>query len=404
MTGLGRDRLVQGWIGVQGLSAAGDALWTVALAWTAVQVASPAVAGLVVAAGTVPRAAVLLVGGVVADRMAARWVMLVVNAVRVAILVAVAIVVLAQGASVPLLALAAVGFGVCDAVFLPSAATIGRQLVRADVLPSYAGASQTADRIGSMGGAALGGAVVATWGLGGSAVANAVTFALVVGYLALALRPRYPLPRAAAEPVLRGIARGFAHLRDEPATRTLVLTLSGLNLALTPAMALGLALHVQDSGWGAHTLGLLDALAGLCGAAGAFALVRWRPAREAAAGFWFLVLQGAAIAVLGVGPLLTTALACAVIGATSGAASALLSAVFVAVVDGEYLGRMVAVQRLGDDVLMPLAMVAFGALAGAVGPGPACAAYGLAMVALMAVPLSRPAVRGITLEPERTLV
>jgi len=404
MSALRKDRLVLGWIGLQGLSAAGDAVWSVALAWTAVQVASPAVAGLVVAADNLPRALVVLFGGVVADRLEARWVMLVVNLVRIGVLVATAAVVAVHGASAPLLAAAAVGFGVCDAIFVPSSATIGRQLVPVDGLPAYAGMSQTTTRVGAMLGSATGGALVATWGMGGSAVANAVTFGLVVGYLALALRPRYSLPRAGSEPVLRGVVRGFAHLRDVPATRTLVLTLSGLNLAISPALALGLTLHVRESGWGAHALGLLDALVGLCGAVGAFALVRWRPRHEARAGFWFLVVQGAAIALLATGPVVTTAVACALIGLTSGAASALLSAVFAATVDAEYLGRMAAIQRLGDDVLMPPAMVGFGALASGAGVGTACAAYGVAMALLMLVPLSRPAVRGISLAGSGSLV
>jgi MFS family permease len=404
VTGLRQDRLVLGWIGLQGLSAAGDAIWTVALAWTAVQVASPAVAGLVVAADNLPRALVVLFGGVVADRLEARWVMLAVNLARIAVLVATAAVIAVQGASAPLLAVAAVGFGVCDALFVPSAATIGRQLVPLDVLPAYAGASQTVTRVGAMTGSATGGALVALWGMGGSAVANAVTFGLVVGYLALALRPRYPLPRAESEPALRGIVRGFAHLRDVPATRTLVLTLSGLNLAISPALLLGLTLHVRESGWGAHTLGLLDALVGLCGAAGALALVRWRPRHEATAGFWFLVLQGVAIAGLGAGPIVTTALACAVIGVTSGAASALLSGVFAATVDGEYLGRMASIQRLGDDALMPVAMVVFGMLASSSGVAVACVAFGLAMAALMVVPLTRPSIRAISLQRGGALV
>ncbi|KQW46021.1 hypothetical protein ASC77_19150 [Nocardioides sp. Root1257] len=404
MSGLRGDRLVLGWIGLQGLSAAGDAVWTVALAWTAVQVASPAVAGLVVAAGTLPRAVVLLVGGILADRLQTRWVMLLVNAVRVVVLVVTAVLVAVHGASVPLLALAAAGFGICDAIYIPSAATIGRQLVPPETLPEYAGASQTANRLGGMAGAALGGAVVATWGIGGSAVANAVTFGVVVGYLALALRPRYPLPRAESEPAIRGIARGFAHLRDVPATRTLVLTLSGLNLAVSPALSLGLALHVREADWGAHTLGLLNATVGLSAALGALALFRWRPRHEATTGFWFLVLQGGAIAVLAAGPLVTTALACAVIGATSGAASALLSAVFVGTVDGAYLGRMASIQMLGDDVLMPLGMVVFGLFASGAGVAWACAGFGLAMALLMLVPLSRPAIRAISLRPEEELV
>jgi hypothetical protein len=167
--------------------------------------------------------------------------------------------------------------------------------------------------------------------------------------------------------------------------------------AVSPALALGIALRAHDAGWGAGTLGALQALVGLGAAAGALTLLRWRPAREAVAGFWLLVLQGLAIVGIGVGPMAATAVACAVIGVTAGAASSLLGAVFVATVDGGYLGRMAALTRLGDDVLMPAAMVAFGALAGAAGVGAACAVFGLAMAGLMVVPLSRPAVRRISL-------
>lgn len=404
MTGLGRDRMVQGWLVVKALSQAGDALWTVALAWTAVQIASPALAGLVVAAGTVPRAVVLLLGGVVADRHEARSVMIVVNGIRVAVLVVTAVWVLSAGTTVPVLLVAAIAFGVCDALYQPSAATIARQLVPTDRLPAFTGASQTVIRIGSMSGAALGGVVVAGWGLGGSAVANSLTFAVVVGYLVLALRPRYPLPRSAPEPVLRSVAGGFAHLRDEPTTRTLVLVLSGLNLAVSPALALGVTLHARDGGWGAHTVGVLQALVGLGAAGGALSLLRWRPQREAVVGFWLLVLQGLAIAGIGVGSVVLTAIACTLIGITSGAASSLLGAVFQAVVDGAYLGRVASMLQIGDDVLMPLAMVGFGALAASAGVGLACGAFGLTMAVAMLVPLSRPVIRGLRLREASAVV
>jgi len=148
----------------------------------------------------------------------------------------------------------------------------------------------------------------------------------------------------------------------------------------------------------------MQALVALGAAVGALALLRWRPRREAVVGFWLLVLQGLAIVGIGVGSVVTTAVACAVIGVTAGAASSLLGAVFMAMVDGAYLGRMTSILQLGDDVLMPAAMVAFGALAAAHGVGAACAAYGLAMAGLMVLPLSRPAIRAISLRPEPELV
>jgi DHA3 family macrolide efflux protein-like MFS transporter len=65
---IARDRLFQAWSVVSGVSMAGDAAWFVAFAWTAATVADPATAGLVLGAGTLPRAVTALYGGALADR------------------------------------------------------------------------------------------------------------------------------------------------------------------------------------------------------------------------------------------------------------------------------------------------------------------------------------------------
>lgn len=392
-----RDVRVHAWIAVKALSDAGDALWTIALAWTAVQIASPAVAGLIVAAGTVPRAIVLLWGGVIADRADPRRVMLLFNVLRIGVLIGVALWVLATTPSVTILIAAAIAFGVCDAFYEPSAGTIARQLVRASDLPSYGAVAQTASRLGTMAGAAAGGVLVAHLGLSGGASVNALTFLVVVAFIAIWLRPRFLLARAPRESALRGIGRGFAHLREAPTTRTLVIALSGLNLAVGPAVGIGLALRAHDEGWGAQAVGVFEALLGLGAALGAVCVARWRPSREALGGFWALVVQGAAIVALGVGPVWTVGAAAFLIGCTAGFASVLLSATFSATVDTAYLGRMGSLTRLGDDCLMPLAMAGFGALAGATALWVPFTVFGGAMMLLMVLPLSNRVFRSMTL-------
>ncbi|CAN7299386.1 MFS transporter [Microbacterium foliorum] len=392
-----RDRRVHAWIAVKALSDAGDALWTIALAWTAVQTASPAIAGLIVAAGTIPRAIVLLFGGVIADRSDARRVMMLFNVLRVGVLVAVALWVLATPPTVGVLLFAAIAFGICDAFYEPSAGTVARQLVRPGDLPSYGALTQTASRLGTMAGAAIGGVLVAYAGLVGSAAVNALTFSLVVAFIAIWLRPRFLLARAARESVLHGIARGFAHLGTHPTTRTLVIALSGLNLAVGPAVGIGLALRAHDEGWGAQSLGLFEALLGLGAALGAVSVVKWRPRREALAGFWALVVQGVGIIALGWGPAWTVATAAFVIGATAGYASVLLSATFSATVDTAYLGRMGSITRLGDDCLMPVAMAGFGLLASITAVWVPFALFGGTMIALMVLPLSNRTFRQLAL-------
>jgi MFS family permease len=361
------DRLARGWLGLKAVSDAGDALWTIALAWTAVQIASPAAAGAVVAAGAIPRAITLLVGGAMADRYDAVRVMTIANVVRIGVLVGVAVWVVVASPTVLVLLVAAVAFGLSDAVYEPAAGTIGRQLVRPTDLAAYGGLGQTLSRVGTMVGSATGGVVVAAWGLGGSAALNAVTFGVVVLFLALKLRVRFPLPRSEPEPVLRSVRKGFAYLGSARTARTLVISLMGLNLFVGPALGIGLAIRAVQDDWGAGRLGVCVSLVGLGAAAGSLSVVRWRPRLEAAAGFGWLVVQGIAIALLGVGPIWLTAGACALIGVTAGIASTLLGAVAQVTIDGAFLGRTSALMRLGDDVFMPGAMALFGLLVGDVG-------------------------------------
>ncbi|MCW2758020.1 MAG: transporter, partial [Nocardioidaceae bacterium] len=299
---LRRDHLARSWLGLRAFSEAGDQVWTIALAWTAVHVGSPAAAGAVVGAGTLPRALVLLLGGVVADRYDARRVMVLANLARIGVLLAVLVRVSFGPPSLSVLLVAAVAFGVADAIYLPSASTIARQLVRPADLPAYGGLGQTLTRLGGMGGAGVGGFVVAAWGLGGSALLDAVTFTAVAVFLVMWLRPRYPLPRAEPEPPLRSIGRGFGHLREEPLTRTLVIALSGLNLFVGPAEGIGLALRSREEGWGAGAVGIFLALLGIGAALGSVAMMRWHPRHEATTAFVWLAVQGVAIVLMGLGP------------------------------------------------------------------------------------------------------
>lgn len=393
-----RDRLVQAWLVIKALSDAGDAVFTIAFAWTAVQIASPAVAGLVVAAGTVPRAIVLLVGGAYADRKDARRLMVVFNALRVGVLVTVAIWCLAEPPTVALLLIASIAFGLCDAFFEPAAGTMPRQLVAPADLPAYSALSQTLSRLGTMAGSAAGGFLVAAFGLSGSAGLNTATYVVVIVFIVLWLRPRFALPRASAEQsVLSGVADGFRHLARERATRTLVIALSGLNLAVSPAISIGLPLQATARGWGAGAVGVLEALVGGGAMIGALVVVRRRPQREAIGGFAALVVQGAGIIALGIGSPVVVGGGCLAIGFTAGFASALLSSTFAATAAPDFLGRLGSILRLGDDCLMPAAMALFGMLAGILPLWVPFTLYGGAMALLMIMPLRNPGIRSIRL-------
>ena len=383
-----RDRVLHGWILLKALSDAGDAAWYIAVAWTAVTLGSPVIAGLVVTAGTVPRAITLLFGGVLADRLDPRRLMLVATGARIVVLAATLASLVIGGESLPLLFVAAIAFGVCDALFEPAGAAFTRQIVRDDDFGAYAGVGQTASRIGGMLGSAAGGMLVAVGGLAAAAAVNGVAYAAVLAYLGFVLRARRTREPAPPEPIGRAIAGGFGYLRRDRLARSLVLSLLGLNVCSSPAMSVGIALLVQRLDGGPGTLGALEATFGLAAMVGSVACVRWKPRRPAFASFVLLVAQGLAVASFALGSLPAAFVAGAVVGLTAGAASVQLSALFMLTIDPSHLGRVSSIQRLGDDGLMPLATAAFGALASLSLPL-TFVAFGGAMSAYMAASAAR---------------
>ena len=246
-------------------------------------------------------------------------------------------------------------------------------------------------------GSAVGGVLVAQAGMAGSASVNAVTFALVAAFIAIWLRPRFALPRSQREPVLRGIAAGFRHLRDVPTTRTLVIALASLNLAAAPVLGVGVALRANAEGWGAEAVGVFGAAAGVGATCGAAIVMKWRPRREAYAGFWAFSTQGLAIMAVGLGPFWLTIVAGVVIGAGAGYGSVLLGATFAGITDPRYLGRMGSIIKIGDDSLRPLTLALFGVLASAAGLWVPFVVYGVAITVLVVVLLSNRQLRMLSL-------
>jgi len=382
---LRRDHKVHAWVAARGLSDLGDTVWLIALAWTAVHVAGPALAGLLVGLGTLPRAALMLFGGVFADRWDNRRTVLLTNLARVVVQVAgVVLLSTMAGHTFAVLAGVALAFGVADALHNPAASTMSRQMVRPDDLRPLMAAFQTVSRLARLAGAPIGGLLVAAFDVRVAMLVDAASFALIGLVYALWMHPRFPRALSTGTSWRRDLAGGLGYLRRTPPVRSLVVAVSGLNLFVGPALAVGLALRVTHEHWGAHTLGVLEACVGAGAAAGAIGAARWNTPRPALVGFAILVAQGAGIAALGFGGRVFVGAAAAFVGVTAGAASTYISALFVLTVDETYLGRMGSVTSLADDGLMPLAMAGFGALAGLTSVSTACLVAGAAMSLLCA--------------------
>ena len=141
--------------------------------------------------------------------------------------------------------------------------------------------------------------------------------------------------------------------------------------------------------------GAANACVGLGAAVGALVAMRVRPRRPAVAGFLSLVLQGLAIAAIGIAWQPATLGGALTIGLTAGFASVVLSACFQRVVRGDQLGRVSSMTMLSDYTLLPLATPFFGWLAATTSVTTTALAFGVGMVALSAWGASRPTMRTV---------
>jgi DHA3 family macrolide efflux protein-like MFS transporter len=390
---LRRDPMVLAWLVAVGASWFGDYAWSVALTWTAAHTLTPVLAGVVLGAEMLPQAVLVLVGGVLADRLDPRRLLVAGQVAQAAVL--------GLGAAgwssglhgMPILLAIAVCFGISSGLTIPAGMTLVRQLIAGDDLGTVVGWNQISGRTMKLLGAPAGGILVAWRGPVPVMVLDAASFLMIAAVLTLVVRPRFRLPRAEHERWRDSFMDGMNYLRRHQTARLFVVGLTALNVFVTPVTGLGVALRVNGSGWGAHWLGIADACLAAGAIVGSLAAIRWQPAYGAASGFRILVIQGLAIACVGLDSRPVLVLAMAVLGGTAGMASVRLSAAFVRAIAPSHLGRVSSVTSLGDMTLMPLSVPALGLVSSATSVLTATMVFGLAMSLLCVWFATRPAIR-----------
>jgi MFS family permease len=371
--------MVLSWLAAVALSWFGDYAWNVALAWTAAHTLRPVLAGVVLGAEMLPQAVLILIGGVLADRYDPRRLLVAGQLGQAAVLVLGAVAWSSGIHGAPVLLCVAVCFGVAAGLTIPAGATLVRQLIAGDDLGTVQGWNQISGRASRLLGAPAGGILVAWGGIVLVMLIDAATFVAIAVVMLLVVRPRFRLPRAVHDRWRDSFTDGMAYLRNHESAMLFVVGLTALNVFVTPVAGLGVALRVNGSAWGPHWLGIADACLAAGAIVGSLVGIRWRPTYAASTAFRMLVLQGVAIACVGIGTRPTLVGAMAVLGFTAGAASVWLSATFIRVIDPMHLGRVSSVTSLGDMILMPLSVPVFGAVAGHAGVLTATAVCGLSM-------------------------
>jgi MFS family permease len=293
------------WLG-QVASGAGDALVPVALAFAVLSVDRSATAlGGVLAAFTLTRVVFTLVGGVVADRLPRRAVMLACDAVRAVVEAFTAAMLFTHHMTLPLFFVTGAVFGAASAFFGPASDGLVPQTVSpANLQPANAllGISRNALNIF---GPAVSGALVALAGTGWVFAIDSGSF-VVSAFFLVQLRVRTHERPESSRFILQ-LRDGFREVTSRAWVRAPILGFAMSNFCFAAFIVLGPKIFL-DHFHGARDWGVVSTCGAIGGILGGVASVRFRPRHPLSAGFFACMLIAVPIAALA-GPLPVLAIA-----------------------------------------------------------------------------------------------
>jgi MFS family permease len=270
------------WLG-QTASAVGDVMIGVALAFAVFEIGGGAgQLGLVLASLTIGRTAFVLVGGVWADRLPRRLVMLTCDAIRALVQAFVAVALLTGAAEVWMLAASSFAFGAASAFFLPAATGLVPETISAGRLQQANALLALSRSSVQVAGPAVSGLIVVAAAPGWVFAIDALTFVASAVFLSR-------LPIAATE---RPPRRPFRQELADGARATWSLGWLRAGLALTAVTVAGIATFLvlgpvisqRDLG-GATSWGVILATGAVGGIAGGALALRVRPHRPLVSAF-----------------------------------------------------------------------------------------------------------------------
>jgi MFS family permease len=277
-------------------SAAGDALVPVALSFAVLSVNSSAAAlGSVLAVTTLSRVVFTLVGGVVADRLPRRAVMLACDGVRAAAQALVAVLLLAHDMTLPIFFVTGAIFGAASAFFGPASDGLVPQTVSARNLQPANALLALSRNVLNVFGPALSGALVAAAGTGWVFAIDSASFVASGIFLVQLQLPPHERPERSR--FVRQLREGFREVLGRPWVRWPIATFAISNFCLAAFIVLGpptFTAHFH----GARDWGIVSACGAVGAIAGALLAAQFRPMHPLTACFLVSMLLAVPIAAL----------------------------------------------------------------------------------------------------------
>jgi MFS family permease len=345
----------------------GGAIAPVALAFAVLDLTGSATdLGLVVGARSLMNVLLLLYGGVLADRVPRRLLMVGSATAAATTQGAVAVLLLTEAASIPLLALLSAVNGAVAGVGFPASAAVVADTVPRAVLAQTNASLRIGLNAGSVVGVSLGAGLVALVGPGWGVAVDAASFALAAICFSLI---RIPLSRAEkrAGGVLIDLREGWQEFRSRTWVWVIVAQFMVVNAALAGAEGvLGPVVADETIGRGAYGVVLACSTVGLV--VGSVVALRYQPQRALLFGTIVILATALPSLALAVAPsLVVLMLAFLLAGITIDQFGVAWDTALQENVPKDRLARVYSYDALGSFVAIPAGQVLVGPLAAAFG-------------------------------------
>jgi len=385
------------WLG-RVASAAGDALVPVAMAFAVLAVGHSTLAlGGVLAVLMGSRVVFTLAGGVVADRLPRRVVMLACDLVRAVVQAFVGVMLLTGHMTLPLFFVTAAIFGAASAFFGPASDGLVPQTIGVELLQPANALLNISRNALNIFGPAVSGALIALAGTGWVFAIDAVSFVASAFFLVQLKVPAHV--RAERSHFLTEVRDGFREVTSRAWVRAPIIGFALSNFCLAAMIVLGPPIF-RDHFDGARDWGLVSAAGGMGAILGSLASVRLRPRHPIAACFAVCMLISLPLAALaGPLPVLVITVAWGVGMGAVAVGNTWWETTLQRDIPPSVYARVRSYDILVSFVFMPLGMVVFPLIADSVGYEWTLlgAALGCAVTSL-AVALV-PGVQAVTEEP-----
>ncbi|MFC9158868.1 MFS transporter [Streptomyces bauhiniae] len=393
-TPLWRDRRFVLLLGARVVSVLGNGFARVALGFAVLTLpgASAGRLSLVLACQALPQLALVLVGGLIADRMSRSRLMMLADVLGAGAYAALAALVLTGHAPLPAMCLLAVAAGTANSLFAPAMEGLVPLIVPADRLQRANGLLRVGTNTSLLLGLGLSGVTVALVGAGWALALNAASFvvsAILTGRLRVAGRPRV---RASGWTELR---EGWREFASRQWLWVVVAQYAVVIAALNAEVGVLGPLTVEHQG-GARSWSVIVGAQALGTIAGAGLAARVRVQRPILIAVSSTFPTAVPMLLLSLGaPLWLTAAAMFGAGVANDVFGVLWSTTLQREIPEHVLSRVTSYDWFGSLALAPLGLLVAGPVASVAGTGWALAGCGTLVVLATSAALLAPQVRNL---------